>query len=179
MRAVRQTICRTGLSRLCRLSRRGVRPARRRAALAAALAVPALALTVSGCGGTGITAPPLSASISRAFANLYVLDQVEQGNPRPAAASLHSRASCQKNGTLTVPQDGSGTWLCEVTYLVAGPGYPVIAKYNVDVQTDGCYAADGDGPATLNGSPTITGPHYQQVNNPLFLIDACFDTTSG
>jgi hypothetical protein len=29
----------------------------------------------------------------------------------------------------------------------------------------------------VNGSPTITGPGYVQVNNPLFLIDACFDTT--
>ena len=60
---------------------------------------------------------------------------------------------------------------------MAGPGYPVIAKYNVDVQTDGCYAADGDGPASVNGSPTITGPHYQQLVNPLSLIDGCFDTT--
>ena len=51
----------------------------------------------------------------------------------------------------------------------------MIAKYKVDVQTDGCYAADGDGPASVNGSPTITGPHYQQVNNPLALIDGCFD----
>ena len=74
-------------------------------------------------------------------------------------------------------QDGSGTWLCQITYLVAGPGYPVIAKYNVDVQTDGCYAADGDGPASVNGSPTITGPRYVQVTNPLWLIDGCFDIT--
>jgi hypothetical protein len=53
----------------------------------------------------------------------------------------------------------------------------VIAKYNVDVQTDGCYAADGDGPASVNGSPTVTGPGYRQLINPLALIDGCFDTT--
>ena len=129
---------------------------------------------LAGCGSTGISSAPLQTSLASTFANLYVLQQVEQGNPRPAAASLHSHASCQK-GTPNTAQQGSGTWLCEITYLVAGPGYPVIAKYKVDVQTDGCYAADGDGPASVNGSPTITGPRYQQVTNPLALIDGCFD----
>jgi ABC-2 type transport system permease protein len=149
---------------------------RLRAAVAAGAAFAVLALTISGCGSTGITAGRLQASISGTFANLYVLQQVEQGNPRPVARSLDSRASCQK-GTPATPQDGSGVWLCEITYLVAGPGYPVIAKYNVDVQTDGCYAADGDGPASVNGSPTITGPHYEQLTNPLALVDGCFDIT--
>jgi ABC-2 type transport system permease protein len=150
--------------------------ARLRAALAAA-AIAVAALSLSGCGSsTGITPGPLQASISRAFASLYVLQQADQGNPRPRAASLHSRASCQK-GTQADVQEGSGNWLCAITYLVAGPGYPVVARYNVSVQTDGCYAADGDGPASVNGSPTITGRHSRQVVNPLWLIDGCFDTT--
>lgn len=144
---------------------------------AAAAAATLLALAVTGCGSTGLDAGRLQASISGTFANLYVIQQTEQGNPHSSAASLHTKASCQKGGTTDVPQDGSGVWLCQITYLVAGPGYPVVAKYNVDVQTDGCYAADGDGPASVNGSPTITGPHYRQVINPLALIDGCFDTT--
>jgi ABC-2 type transport system permease protein len=160
---------------IARLRRRG-RHRTRAAALAAGM-ITLLALSVSGCGSTGLTAPSLQTSLSRTFANLYVLQQAEQGNPKPSAASLDSHASCQKGGTLDIPQDGSGVWLCQITYLVAGPGYPVIAKYNVDVQTDGCYAADGDGPASVNGSPTITGPHYAQLINPLSLIDGCFDTT--
>ncbi len=150
---------------------------RARAAGAVAIAVGCLALGLSGCGSTGLTPGPLQASISHTFANLYVLQQVEQGNPRPSSQSLHSRASCERGGSVDNVQDGSGTWLCQITYLVAGPGYPVIAKYNVDVQTDGCYAADGDGPASVNGAPTITGPHYVQITNPLWLIDGCFDTT--
>lgn len=141
--------------------------------LAATAAV--VAGLVAGCGSTDITAAPLQASIGSTFANLYVLQQVEQGNPRPSVASLHTRASCQRGSTPATVQNGSGNWLCLITYQVAGPGYPVIAKYKVDVQTDGCYAADGDGPASVNGSPTITGPHYQQLTNPLALIDGCFD----
>jgi ABC-2 type transport system permease protein len=134
-------------------------------------------LGCSGCGSSGITAPLLQASISRTFANLYVLQQVEQGNPRPSLRSLAAGASCQK-GTPSSAQSGAGNdWLCEVTYLVAGPSTPVTALYEVNVQTDGCYAADGDGPASVNGSRTITGPHYQQITNPLWLIDGCFDVT--
>jgi hypothetical protein len=141
------------------------------------VAVAASTLLVAGCGSTGITPAPLQASLSRTFANLYVLQQVEQGNPRPSVPSLAARTSCQK-GTPNQTQSGAGNdWLCEVTYLVAGPSTPVIARYNVNVQTDGCYAADGDGPASVNGSRTITGPHYNQLVNPLWLIDGCFDVT--
>lgn len=147
-----------------------------RAALVAGAAAPLLALAVSGCGSTGISATPLETSISSTFANLYVLQQAEEGNPRPSLGSLHSHTGCQK-GTPATPQTGSGNWLCYITYYPSGPEYPVIAKYKVDVQTDGCYAADGDGPASVNGSPTITGLHYVQIINPLSLVDGCFDIT--
>ena len=151
---------------------------RRRAGLAAAgCAAALLSAAISGCGSSALNPGPLQASIAPAFARLYVLQQVEQGNPHPSASKLDARASCQKGGTVDVTQNGPGTWLCEITYLVAGPGYPVIAKYNVDVQTDGCYAADGDGPASVNGSLTVTGPGYNQVINPLSKIVGCFDTT--
>ena len=143
-----------------------------------AAAVAALALSVTGCAGSSnLTPGRLQASLSHTFANLYVLQQSEMGNPPVRAASLSSHAACQKGGSADVSQEGSGVWLCQITYLVAGPGYPVIAKYNLDLQTDGCYAADGDGPASVNGSPTITGPGYKQLVNPLSLIDGCFDTT--
>jgi ABC-2 type transport system permease protein len=131
----------------------------------------------AGCGGKGVAAHPLQNSIARAFSNLYVLQQVEQGNPRPDLGNLRTNAQCQKGGP-GQPQTGAGNdWVCYITYLVAGPATPVTATYNVDVQTDGCYAADGDGPASVNGSRTITGSHQQQVQNPLWLIDGCFDAS--
>ncbi len=135
-----------------------------------------LLLALSGCGSTGLTAAPLEASLSATFANLYALQQAEQGNPHPPVRSLHSHTGCQK-GTPAAPQSGPGNWLCYITYYPSGPAYPVIARYKVGVQTDGCYAADGDGPASVNGSPTITGPQYRQIVNPLALIDGCFDFT--
>lgn len=151
--------------------------ARVRQLLAVAAAGLVCSLAVSACGGTGVTPSRLESSIAHTFANLYVLQQAEQGNPRPTPDHLHANASCQK-GTSSAPQDGAGNdWVCDITYLVAGPYTPVTAIYNVNVQTDGCYAADGDGPASVNGSRTVTGAHYQQVLNPLWLIDGCFDIT--
>jgi hypothetical protein len=148
----------------------------RRCWLVAALGA-ALVVGVGACGSTGVTAAPLQASISRTFANLYVLQQVDQGNPRPSPRRLAARAQCQK-GIPADPQSGAGSdWSCQVTFLVAGPATPVTALYNVSVQTDGCYAADGDGPASVNGSRTITGPGYRQIVNPLWLIDSCFDVS--
>jgi hypothetical protein len=138
--------------------------------------VAALTSAAAGCGsGTGITASPIESSISHAFTNLYLKQQQEMGNPVPPAASLHTRATCLK-GTPANPQSGAGAdWTCDVTYLVDGPSTPVTAIYNLTVQTNGCFAADGDGPAALNGTRTITGPGYQQIHNPLWLIDACFE----
>jgi ABC-2 type transport system permease protein len=151
------------------------RAAAGRLSVAAGLAGLGAAALLSGCGGSGVTPPALQASMARSFANLYVLYQVEEGNPRPNPADLRPQASCQK-GTQSTPQVGPGNnWVCYVTYLVDGPGTPVTATYNVDVKPDGCYAADGDGPASLNGSLTITGPGDRQFNNPLRLIDGCFD----
>ena len=139
-------------------------------------ALAAGSILAGGCG-SGITPPPLQHSISQAFSNLYLIQQVDQGYAKPALASLHTSANCQK-GTQSSPQSGAGDdWVCYVTYLVAGPNTPVTATYNVNVQTDGCYAADGDGPASLNGSRTITGPGQRQVVNPLWLIDGCFDVS--
>jgi ABC-2 type transport system permease protein len=142
----------------------------------------ALGLVLSGCGSTGLSEGRLATSLSRTFSNLYVLQQSEQGNPKVSSSGLNASTSCvngamQGGGEVGGATQGSGVWLCSVTYYIAGPGYPVVAKYKVDVQTDGCYAADGDGPASVNGYPTISGTHSRQLINPLALIDACFDTT--
>jgi ABC-2 type transport system permease protein len=141
------------------------------------LAVGITIAVMSGCSPTAVTPQRLQVSMAQTFSNLYMLQQVQQGNPRPDPKTLRTTASCLKGTPATVQNGAGNDWVCDVTYLVAGPSTPVTAIYNVNVQTDGCYAADGDGPASVNGSRTITGPHYQQVVNPLWLIDGCFDTT--
>ena len=133
------------------------------------------ALLLGGCGSSDITAGKLQASIAPTFARLYLQQQAGVGNPRPALHALRAHARCVK-GTPAGSQQGAGSdWVCYVTYLAAGPGTPVIATYDVTMQTNGCYAADGDGPTSLNGRQTITGVGYAQIRNPLWLINGCFD----
>ena len=143
--------------------------------LTSAVLLAAVVLLLAGCGSSAIKAGKLEASIAPTFARLYVQEQVAQGDPRPALTAVNPRARCLK-GTPDNAQDGAGSdWVCYVTYTADGPGTDVVATYDVNVQTNGCYAADGDGPTSLNGSRTITGAGYRQALNPLWLIDGCFD----
>jgi ABC-2 type transport system permease protein len=161
---------------------------RRLAATAAAGLAVGLAATVLGaCGATGITGGPLQASLSQAFARLYLQQQAELGNPVPSASELGASASCTK-GTPQSPQSGAGNdWVCTIDYDVADLSTAVSAVYNVNVQTDGCYAADADGPSSVStpvgqqqvGLETRTrvDVEHRQVINPLWLIDGCFDVS--
>ncbi len=152
----------------------------------AAAALVTSVVGLAGCGSTGISAGPLSASLGTAFARLYLLQQVEQGNPPPSLAGLDASATCRRSGSST--QTGAGDdWVCTITYHGVGLATSITATYDVNVQTDGCYAADADGPASINTplgeedigeeSRTITGLGYHQILNPLWLIDGCFNTT--
>jgi hypothetical protein len=121
------------------------------------------------------------------FTNLYALQQSEIGNPKPSAGKLRTTAECV-NGLPSFPQDvASNAWVCNISFYVASLSTIVTATYDVTVLTDGCYAADIDGPEQ---SDTPTGDEIlgdearmmpvaggRQVPNPLWLIDSCFDTT--
>ncbi|MBE7188401.1 hypothetical protein [Jatrophihabitans endophyticus] len=146
----------------------------RRAVVAAAAAV-VVASSLAGCGASPITPDRLQTSIAPTFARLYRLQQREAGNPTPSLASLRPRASCTKGSPQDEQRGAGNDWTCLVSYSAAGADTRVVATYLVTVQPDGCYAADGDGPQTLNGRPTITGRGYRQVTNPLFLLNGCFD----
>lgn len=147
-----------------------------RARVVVVAAVLALLLPLlSGCGSSRIDAGRLQGSIAPTFGLLYAQQQVAMGNPRPVQRVIRPRAHCVKGSPADHQQGPGGDWVCYVVYTAAGPGTDVTATYNVDLQANGCYAADGDGPATLNGSRTITGAGYRQVLNPLWLINGCFD----
>lgn len=139
----------------------------------------ATALALAGFGTNGITAARLDQSISRAFSNLFVVYQVDEGYPLGGTPKSAAQARCYK-GSPTSLQSGAGNdWVCTIRYAVVPLVGPFEASYNVDVQTDGCYAGDGDGPTSLNTSKEIVGPDGRQVLNPLWLIDGCFDITAS
>lgn len=136
----------------------------------------AVVLGVSGCGSSGITGDRLNRAVAPTFANLYVLQQSLRGR-KVTAASLNSRADCGRGGPETADNGAGNDWLCTVTWFNTGPNIAVTASYQVHVQTNGCYTADGDGPADLNGRQLITAADGATVTNPLWQFDGCFDTS--
>jgi hypothetical protein len=138
--------------------------------------IAAVLLTVSGCGSSGITSARLNRAVAPTFANLYVLQQSLRGR-RVTAASLNSKADCARGGPETADSGAGNDWACTVTWFNTGPNIAATASYQVHVQTNGCYTADGDGPADLNGQQLITAADGATVTNPLWEFDGCFDTT--
>jgi ABC-2 type transport system permease protein len=137
----------------------------------------AVTVGLGGCGSTGITAGRLDSSISQTFANLYGVQQQAVGRARTPAASLKTRANCVK-GTGGAAQSGAGNdWVCTVHFTVPPIVTPFTAIYNVTVQTDGCYSAEGDGPTAATASRLIRARNGELVPNPLWLINGCFDIT--
>jgi hypothetical protein len=142
----------------------------------AAAAILAGVLGVSGCGSSGITKDRLNHAVAPTFANLYVLQQSLRGR-KGAAATLNSKADCARGDASTADSGAGNDWTCTVTWFNTGPNIAVTAQYQVHVQTNGCYTADGDGPADLNGQQLITAADGATVTNPLWEFDGCFDTT--
>lgn len=147
----------------------------RRVLIAAVVA--ALAVVVSGCGTAGITRPRLEASVARTFANLYAAQRYQLGYPKLSGDTIPSKAGCDKGGPST-PDEGSGnTWVCTIVWENAGPGTQATAVYSLNVQTNGCYSADGDGPPAINGQQLITSFDGTTYVNPLWEFDGCFDNS--
>ncbi|GAA4636971.1 hypothetical protein GCM10023196_088950 [Actinoallomurus vinaceus] len=139
-------------------------------------ALAAVLLATTGCGSSGITRDRLNIAVAPTFANLYVLQQSLRGRT-VTTASMHAKAACAKGGPTTPDQGAGNDWTCTVTWFNVGPAVPETASYQLHVQTNGCYSADGDGPADLNGQQMIVAADGATVTNPLWEFDGCFDTT--
>lgn len=140
-------------------------------ALGAAVALPVL----TGCDTTGVTGERVNASVAPTFANLYVLQQQLRGR-RVTAATVKARADCARGTGPDASTKGAGDdWTCTLSWFNAGPAVTATANYQLHVQPNGCYTADGDGPSDLNGTPSLTAADGASVTNPLWRFDGCFD----
>ncbi len=143
-----------------------------RRAVGAGLAV-AAAVALSGCGSSDVTGPRLEASLAPTFANLFVHQQTDiYGHPGVTAASVAAHASCDKGGP-KVPDHGPGAdWICMVTFNdethAAQDG-----KFELQAKSNSCYTVAG--PSKLIGLVTITDKNGNDVPNPVFEFDGCFD----
>jgi len=143
------------------------------AVFAVMVAVIAGSTSVSG-SGTGIDGPKLDRSLQTAFANLYRMQTAELNRPAVTDAHIHASAACNK-GSPFEPDSGPGNdWRCVITWRL--PGVTAIGQviYQLDVDPDGRYVADGDGPLSVNGYfPVHTS--VGNVPNPLWQFDGSVD----
>jgi ABC-2 type transport system permease protein len=133
--------------------------------------VAALVAGLTGCS-SAITADRLEPAVRTSFAKLFVLQQHQRGL-QVDGANLNATADCGR-GTASGATTGPGDdWVCNLTWRTraATTGGAV---YSINVKPDGCFTADGDGPADLNRSPTVVDVDGTSVINPLWAFDGCF-----
>jgi ABC-2 type transport system permease protein len=129
----------------------------------------------TGATGSGIDAGKLQQSLATSFGHLYVVQQQDVYHLSVTAAQLRTTASCTKGSDL-VAQDGPGNdWRCSVSWHFPGVNNATgQAVYQLDVNANGRYIADGDGPNEVNGYFVLHAP-YGDTPNPLWQFDGLVD----
>jgi ABC-2 type transport system permease protein len=129
----------------------------------------------TGATGSGIDAGQLQRSLATSFAHLYRLQSQEVNHLNVTEAQLRTTASCTKGSDL-VAQDGPGNdWRCYVYWHLPGVNDATgQAVYQLDVNANGRYVADGDGPNEVNGY-FVVHASYGDAPNPLWQFDGLVD----
>jgi ABC-2 type transport system permease protein len=128
----------------------------------------------TSASGSGIDRAKLNQSLSTAFAHLYRMQTGELHRPAVTEAQLQTSASCDKGGGLVANVGAGNDWRCVVSWRLPGATATGSAIYQLDVNPDGRYVADGDGPQVVNGFfqvHTSTG----DAPNPLWQFDGSID----
>ncbi len=120
--------------------------------------------------GSGIDQGKVQRSVATAFAHLYRLQAKQLNRPDVTEAQLQATATCTKGGGL-VAADGPGNdWRCVISWHLPDVEATGTAIYQLDVNADGRYVADGDGPKEVNGYFPVRTP-TGDAPNPLWQFD--------
>lgn len=133
------------------------------------------ALVAFGSGGaSAVTRARLERSLPQTFANLYVQQAKLLGHQGVTVNSLKARADCDKGGPKVADNGPGADWTCLMSWK--DPSVPLpdgTGKFELNVHSNDCYTASG--PTKLVGLLTITNTHGDDVPNPVFEFDGCFD----
>ena len=139
--------------------------------LAPIAALASIAL-LSSCGTTDITRARVENALTPTFANLYVQQAAILGHAGITIASTTASATCDRGGPKVADKGPGADWICMIHFTdethTAQNG-----KFELQIKANSCYAATG--PSRLLGPVMITDTHGNDVPNPVFEFDGCFD----
>src|SRR6476469_6319464 len=145
------------------------------AAIAAVVAVAFGATAVSGGDASTVTRARLERSLPQVFANVYADQARLLGRTDVTAASPKPQAMCDKHGPDVADVGPGGDWICLMSWT--DPQVPMppegYGKFELNVHSNDCFTAAG--PTKLTGYLTITDKAGNEVTNPAFEFDGCFD----
>jgi ABC-2 type transport system permease protein len=150
--------------------------------IAPLLAVWALSAAVvagaTGATGSGIDQAKLQQSLATSFAHLYRVQSLELYHLNVTEPQLRVTASCTKGSGLVADEGPGNDWRCVVTWHLPGVNKATgQAVYQLDVNANGRYVADGDGPNEVNGY-FVVHTSYGIAPNPLWQFDGLVDLLS-
>ncbi len=140
-----------------------------------AVSAAALALAVPGAAGSGIDEQKVESALATEFANLYPVQIREIYHQEVRTSQLGVTAVCDRGGGLIVPQGPGNDWRCTVSWHVPNVSDATgQAIYQLDVNPNGRFVADGDGPKEVNGYFLVHAA-YGNAPNPLWQFDGNVD----
>jgi hypothetical protein len=143
-----------------------------------AIAVLTAAAGLAGCSGSDVTRARLERSLPQVFSNLYVQQAKLLGHTGITVQSLHARAQCDKGGPHVADVGPGSNWICQMTWKDPNvPAENLPGKFEMNVHSNDCYTAGG--PSKIVGTFTITDTRGNDVDNPVFEFDGCFDPKSS
>ena len=128
----------------------------------------------TGATGSGIGQGKLQQSLATEFAHLYRLQSTELNHVNVTEAQLQVTASCTKGDGMVAPEGPGNDWRCYVYWHLPGVNATGNAIYQLDVNPNGRYVADGDGPKEVNGY-FLVHTQYGDAPNPLWQFDGNVD----
>lgn len=126
-------------------------------------------------GGSTVTRARLERALPAVFANIWVNQAQILGHKNVTVASLDATAMCDKHGPDVADIGPGGDWICLMTWN--DPNVPMpkegYGKFDLNVHSNDCFTAAGQ--TKLTGFLTITDTRGDEVTNPAFEFDGCFD----
>ena len=138
----------------------------------------AVVAAATGATGSGIDRAKLQQSLATSFAHLYRVQSQEVYHLNVTEAQLQVTASCTKGSGLVADEGPGNDWRCVVTWHLPGVSTATgQAVYQLDVNANGRYVADGDGPNEVNGY-FVVHTSFGTAPNPLWQFDGLVDLLS-